>query len=314
MLRTRELPFVDEQSANMCTGNPNNPSPTRTHGYTCGPGSRIVSRFRRAISSTVLGSSRRRSPYRRVSANERRSACVYAGIVVNSRPRPVTPTSRCATSNVDDTRPFVLLLRARGLSVADVGVTLAIFAASTAVFELPTGGLADVVGRRPVLIAAAVLFVAQNVMFGLGDCIGVLIVAAAVGGLGRALDCGPLEAWFVDRAEEAGAGVDLTRELSRTWAIEAGAAGVGVLAAGALVAVVPMNGDGVVIALSVPFLVSAVVGLATLVTIMVWVTEPARQTGATLRNAATDVPRAIRLGVRLSASPGPSGCCHLSVL
>ncbi len=106
-------------------------------------------------------------------------------------------------------------------------------------------------------------------------------------------------------ADERGTEVDLTRELSRARAIESVGAGAGVLAAGGLVSALPIDGDGMVIALSGPFLVSAVVCLAMLIATGAWVSEPVHRSGTTLRRAAIEVPRTIRVGVRLAAGPGP---------
>src|SRR4051812_49517099 len=49
----------------------------------------------------------------------------------------------------------VLLMQARGLDLATVGGLYAIYGIVTVALELPTGGLADVVGRRLVLVVAA---------------------------------------------------------------------------------------------------------------------------------------------------------------
>ena len=60
---------------------------------------------------------------------------------------------------------LILLLRGRGLDFTDVGVVVAVYGLTTAVFELPTGGLADVLGRRQVLLAATVVLAAESVTF-----------------------------------------------------------------------------------------------------------------------------------------------------
>ncbi len=57
---------------------------------------------------------------------------------------------------------LVLVLRDRGFSLAQVGMLFAVYGITTAVLELPTGGLADALGRRAVLAASAVL---QLVLF-----------------------------------------------------------------------------------------------------------------------------------------------------
>ena len=58
-----------------------------------------------------------------------------------------------------------------GFDIATVAVVMAAYSITTAAFELPTGGLADVVGRRPVLIAASALFVVQILVLGLGQSV-----------------------------------------------------------------------------------------------------------------------------------------------
>jgi len=52
---------------------------------------------------------------------------------------------------------LVLLPLSRGLTLGQVGITIACGAATAALLELPTGGLADAVGRRPVLGASSLL-------------------------------------------------------------------------------------------------------------------------------------------------------------
>ena len=49
--------------------------------------------------------------------------------------------------------PLVLLMLERGLPVSTIAAVGIVYGLTTAVLELPTGGLADVLGRRPVLIA-----------------------------------------------------------------------------------------------------------------------------------------------------------------
>lgn len=49
----------------------------------------------------------------------------------------------------------VLLPLSRGLTLGQVGITMACGAATAALLELPTGGLADAVGRRSVLGASS---------------------------------------------------------------------------------------------------------------------------------------------------------------
>src|ERR1700712_604399 len=59
----------------------------------------------------------------------------------------------------------VLLLTQRGLSLAQVGLAVSAQGIVVLLLELPTGGLADAVGRRPVLLAATLVDAAALAVF-----------------------------------------------------------------------------------------------------------------------------------------------------
>lgn len=200
---------------------------------------------------------------------------------------------------------MVLLFRARGLDLAEISILVACYGVTTAVCELPTGGLADVVGRRPILIAAAMLFAAHALLHGLGQSLPVLAMGSIVGGLARALDSGPLQAWYVDAVHSVDPKADLKPGLARGLAVEAAALGTGALAGGALVSLAPLPSRGeAVVSLSVPFLVSAAISVLSTVAIARWVREPARDPRPGLRAVFVRVPATVQAGVRLAARPG----------
>ena len=60
---------------------------------------------------------------------------------------------------------LVLLAQVRDLTLGQIGFVFALFGVLGALLELPTGGLADVLGRRPVLLAAALLHVLSCLAF-----------------------------------------------------------------------------------------------------------------------------------------------------
>ena len=53
-----------------------------------------------------------------------------------------------------------VLMQSRGLSLAQIGLVMAVQGAVVIVLELPTGGLSDALGRRPVLLVASALDIA----------------------------------------------------------------------------------------------------------------------------------------------------------
>ena len=66
--------------------------------------------------------------------------------------------------------------------------------------ELPTGGLADSLGRRAVLLLASVVGIVAMGLYLAADSLALFAAVFALQGVFRALDSGPLEAWYVDAA------------------------------------------------------------------------------------------------------------------
>ena len=201
---------------------------------------------------------------------------------------------------------LVLLMRERGLDLATIGLLLGVYSLVTAALELPTGGLADVLGRRPVLVLSATLSVAAAVLLAVGQSVLVLGSAFAVLGVARALDSGPLQAWYVDSVHAVDPRADLRPGLSWAGAAEAGGLCLGALVGGALVQVSPFAADaGVLIPLSTPFLVAAVLSAVHLCAAATWVREPVGRRPAGLAVVLGGVPRTIARGGALALGPGP---------
>ncbi len=198
---------------------------------------------------------------------------------------------------------IVLIGQARGLSLTQIGMLTAIYGTTALALELPTGGLSDVIGRRPVLVAAGLLSVAAGMVTAMGTSFAVLAVAAAMRGAARALDSGPLQSWFVERTLAIDPSASFRTGLSRAAAGESIALAVGTLATGGLLAVTPLPAnDALLIALSTPFLVSAAMSCVQVALVAAWVKEPSRATRLTIRGVIADVPHTIAGGARLATT------------
>jgi MFS family permease len=197
--------------------------------------------------------------------------------------------------------PMVLLLLERGFTLAEVAFIGAVSSVTVAILELPTGGLADVVGRRPVLIVSALAHMVALVILGLATGVALLLVSAGLRGLARALSTGPLEAWYVDAAKALRPDEDdttyLTAGLARGEMAGSVALGAGTLVGGLLPLVVgealPVPG------LAVPVLLAAIVELVRAGLTLGLPDEP-RARGAAL-TALRVVPSTVAAGVRLAA-------------
>ncbi len=195
---------------------------------------------------------------------------------------------------------FVLLALERGLTVPQVMTYVAAQGIAVALLELPTSGFADAFGRRPVLVASAVVNVVSSVVMILADSFWTFALAAALQGVFRALDSGPLEAWYVDTVHVTEPGADVDGTLAAHSTVLGGAIALGAVVSGGLVAWDPLPLDS---ALLLPLLAWAALNVVHLVAVVVIMREPRTPVDATgLRRAAGSVreaPVVVRDGLRL---------------
>ncbi len=161
----------------------------------------------------------------------------------------------------------VLLAASRGLSPTEIGLVFAVHGAVVVVLELPTGGLADALGRRAVLVMGGLLTAAGLLALAAADGLTEFCLAYVLVGVGRTLDSGPLEAWYVDAMTALSSRDEVPSGLSRAGAAEAGALAVGAISGG-LIPVMASN------LLWLPFLVAALLVLAN-VAAVAWLVTPA---------------------------------------
>lgn len=135
---------------------------------------------------------------------------------------------------------LVLVPTERGLDLPTVGLMFATYGLTTALLELPTGGLADAVGRKPVLLVATVADTGLLLALAFGVTPAHFLAGAFLGGVGRALLSGPLESWYVDTVRAIDPEIGLRPGLARAGTVEGIALAVGAL----LSAVLPTIGAG----------------------------------------------------------------------
>jgi hypothetical protein len=158
---------------------------------------------------------------------------------------------------------LVLLLTARGLPVERVGQVLAVYGAATLLSELPTGGLADSWGRRPVVLLSALVHSVGLMLLAFFSGLAWILMAAVLLGVARALASGPVESWFVDAMHEGGQQAGVQRGLAHGQVAESLGLGVGSVVGGQLPRAaqgLPESGPGL-LSLSVPFIAAAAVSL-----------------------------------------------------
>ena len=172
--------------------------------------------------------------------------------------------------------PFLVITpEARGLSIGAIGAVFAVHSAVAIALEVPSGALADTVGRRRVLLAGAALTAVSLLLFALAQTILAFMLSVGLLAAGRALISGSLEAWYVDSLRALDPSAPLSRGLSRGTAAEGIAMAAGALVAGALVTIAsPESGDsGALSGYGVAALAGAVAAVAYLVAIALLVDE-----------------------------------------
>lgn len=132
----------------------------------------------------------------------------------------------------------VFLLRVGGLSLLEVFIANAVFTGSMALFEVPTGIVADTRGRRlSFLLSVAILFVGTGLYVAVPSLGGGLLafcLVSAVLGLGFTFYSGAVEAWVVDALDTAGYDQPIDRVMARGALVSSVAMLVGTVSGGLL--------------------------------------------------------------------------------
>ncbi|WP_309617419.1 MFS transporter [Salinibacterium sp.] len=159
----------------------------------------------------------------------------------------------------------------RGMSLSQIGVIFAVQGFVILGLELPTGGLADALGRRPILLVSAIFAIGSAVVFAFADTFAAFVVALVMQGVFRALDSGPLEAWYVDTARASDPLVLIEDGLAKAGATMGLAIAAGALISGGLIAWNPVTS---VSAVSFPYWCAIPLFLLHLVATGLLVQEP----------------------------------------
>ena len=193
-----------------------------------------------------------------------------------------------------------LLPLERGLTIAEYGAVAATQGFVVLLLELPTGGFADALGRKPVFIASAAVALASYVIYALAQVPLAFVLASALSGLFRALDSGPLNAWFVDAVHEDDSVTNRSRVVARGLSGYASVVGVsiaaGAVTSGLFIVWAPLGRES---SLALPFWIAAGLALVQIVAAAVIMHEDRSARVAGVVRSIRATPRAMLDGVRL---------------
>jgi MFS family permease len=187
-----------------------------------------------------------------------------------------------------------LFLLDAGLTIAEVFGANAAFSLGMVVFEIPTGVVADTLGRRISYLFSLAVLAGTTVLYLVMAMTGQGVVPFAIVslfiGLGFTFYSGALEAWVVDELQATG-GVDLDLILARGQQVAGGAMLVGTVGGGLL-------GQ---LDLALPFVVRTGLLLALFVLSLSWMQERAFTPRRLTRR---DLPRELLTQARVSVRYG----------
>jgi len=189
-----------------------------------------------------------------------------------------------------------LALADRGMDLFQISLLFGVYSLTTMAMELPFGGLADSIGRKPVFLAAVVASLVSLALFLSTSDFYVLALSFAFIGFGRALRSGTLDAWFVETFRAEAPGVDVQPALAKAqWANAIGLA-MGAICGGLLPDLLGPAAERAGFRIyDVSYVVSFAVMLGVFGFTTVAIVEPPRpRTGAALRAGFATVPAVIR--------------------
>ena len=199
---------------------------------------------------------------------------------------------------------LVLTQVERGLGLAEIGLIFTAYGLTTVLLELPTGGVADSLGRRPVLVVAAVLQAAMAFTWFVSDSFALFVIAAVVGGASRALSSGPLEAWYVDATHDIEPDAPIRSGLAGGEVTGALGLAIGSFAVTAMTFIPGIASDGAVLsAVRLPSLLAGVAAVLNASAIATLMTER-RSTVRSVQPALAEVPIVMRRAFDISRRPG----------
>lgn len=102
----------------------------------------------------------------------------------------------------------IFLIREGGLDLFQVMLVNASFTLAQMAFEVPTGVIADTIGRRASLLSCVLILVIATLLYAYAPALGLglwgFIAASVLLGLGYTFQTGALDAWLVDALDHTG--------------------------------------------------------------------------------------------------------------
>ncbi len=170
----------------------------------------------------------------------------------------------------------ILLIQERGVDLLQIGMLMGIYSLTIAILEVPTGGLADAMGRKRVSVLAYSTLTASTGMILFSFTFPMILGSFILMGVARALSSGALDAWFVDELQRLEPDIDLQPPLAKAGTFSLLSLGLAAL----LGSLIPQFFHGISLGgyyqltpLAMPFIFAFILGLTLVVITVLLVKE-----------------------------------------
>ncbi|MDD5431113.1 MAG: MFS transporter [Candidatus Pacebacteria bacterium] len=99
---------------------------------------------------------------------------------------------------------YVIFLTSKGLNLFEVNLVNLVFFMTIFIFEIPTGAVADVFGRKISYVISCFLFAVGMFIYGVSNSFLGFALAEAVAAVAATFSSGAFQAWLVDKLEHHG--------------------------------------------------------------------------------------------------------------
>lgn len=129
---------------------------------------------------------------------------------------------------------YPMFLLSRGLDLFEIGLILAIFQIGVFLFEVPTGAVADLYGRKVSFLLSCLIRLAAFLLYSVAEGFTACAIAELIDAFGVTLASGAIDAWAVDGVRAEGDRRPADRMFARAQAIVRAVMVLGGLACGYL--------------------------------------------------------------------------------
>lgn len=197
-----------------------------------------------------------------------------------------------------------LLILERGLDLLQVGLLMGVYSMTVALLEVPTGGLADAIGRKRVSVLAYSVLTVYTGMMLFSFTFPVILGSFILMGVARALSSGALDAWFIDELQRLDPDIDLQPPLAKAGTFSLLSLGLAAFL-GSLIPqyfhVIPLGRYQQLTPLAMPFIFAFFLGLALVGVTVLLVKEHREATRVeSWKTGFKEVPSIIKTGFSLS--------------